>query len=76
MFFPSASQQELIGFLAIDSARGKRPFKPSNIIFAQTILDHVTTQIENIKLLDEALSRAQELITLNQIQSNIRQMYG
>lgn len=71
MLIPSASQQEIIGFLAIDSARGKRPFKPSNIIFAQTILDHVTTQIENIKLLDEALSRAQELITLNQIQSNI-----
>ncbi len=71
VLIPSASQQELIGFLAIDSARGKRPFKPSNIIFAQTILDHVTTQIENIKLLDEALSRAQELITLNQIQSNI-----
>lgn len=71
MLIPSASQQELIGYLAIDSAKGKRPFRPSNITFAQTILDHITTQIENIKLLDEALSRAQELITLNQIQSNI-----
>ena len=71
MLIPSASQQELIGFLAIDSVRGKRPFKSSNIIFAQTVIDHLTTQIENIKLLDEALSRAQELITLNQIQSNI-----
>lgn len=71
LLVPSASQQELIGFMAIDSARGERPFKPSNVIFAQTIVDHLTTQTENIKLLDEALSRAQELITLNQIQSNI-----
>jgi signal transduction histidine kinase/putative methionine-R-sulfoxide reductase with GAF domain len=71
LLLPSASQQDLIGFMAIDSTQGKRPFKPSNIIFAQTVVDHLTTQIENVKLLDEALSRAQELITLNQIQSNI-----
>jgi GAF domain-containing protein len=58
LLIPSASQQELIGFLAIDSVRGKRPFKPSNIIFAQTVIDHITTQIENIKLLDEALEAA------------------
>lgn len=71
LFIPAASQQDLIGFMAIDSARGKRPFKPSNVIFAQTVVDHLTTQIENLKLLDEALSRAQEMITLNQIQSRI-----
>ncbi len=71
LLLPLASQQELIGFMAIDSVQSKRPFKPSNIIFAQTIIGHLTTQIENIKLLDEALNRAQELITLNQIQSNI-----
>ncbi len=71
LIVPSASQQELLGYLAIDSLTGLRPFTPSNIIFAQTVVDHLTTQIENIKLLDEALNRAQELITLNQVQSNI-----
>ncbi|MCP5095029.1 MAG: GAF domain-containing protein [Chloroflexi bacterium] len=74
LLLPSASQQDLIGFMAIDSSQGQLPFKPSNIIFAQTIVDHLTTQIENIKLLEEALNRAQELITLNQIQSNIAGM--
>ena len=70
-FIPSASQKELIGYLAVDTDDPKRPFHQSNLIFAQTVVSHLTTQIENIKLLDEALSRAQELITLNQIQSNI-----
>jgi signal transduction histidine kinase len=71
LLIPAASQQEIMGFLAIDSHRGTRPFTNHNIIFAQTVVDQLTTQIENIKLLDEALERAQELITLNQIQANI-----
>lgn len=71
LLVPSTSQQELLGFVAIDSHRGERPFTPSNIRFAQTVVDMLTTQLENIKLFDEALQRAQELITLNQIQSNI-----
>jgi signal transduction histidine kinase len=71
LLIPSASQQEVMGFLAIDSHRGTRPFTNHNIIFAQTVVDQLTTQIENIKLLDEALERAQELIMLNQIQANI-----
>lgn len=68
---PAASQHDLIGYLAIDSHRGTRPFNPNNITFTQTAVDLLTTQLENIKLFDEALQRAQELITLNQIQSNI-----
>ena len=71
LLVPATSQQELMGFMALDSSRGKRPFSPNNVIFAQTVLDHLTTQVENIKLLEEALIRAQELITLNQIQSHI-----
>ncbi len=70
LLIPLASQQDLIGFLALDG-RGKRPFPTHNIIFAQTVVDHLTTQIENLKLLDETLARAQELIALNQIQTNI-----
>src|SRR5690606_10822008 len=54
LLVPAASQQELMGFMALDSSRGKRPFSPSNIIFVQTVIDHLTTQIENIKLLEEA----------------------
>ena len=71
LLIPAASQQELLGYLAIDSHSGERPFTRSNLLFAQTIVDHLTTQLENIKLLDEALHRAQELITLNQVQFNI-----
>ncbi|MBK8984695.1 MAG: GAF domain-containing protein [Chloroflexi bacterium] len=70
LLIPAASQQDLIGFLALDSV-GQQPFSASSIIFAQTVVDHLTTQIENLKLLDEALTSAQELIFLNQIQSNI-----
>ena len=71
LLIPAASQQELLGYLAIDAVGGERPFTRSNLLFAQTVVDHLTTQLENIKLLDEALHRAQELITLNQVQSNI-----
>ena len=71
LLIPAASQQELLGYLAIDSVSGERPFTQSNLLFAQTVVDHLTTQLENIKLLDEALRRAQELITLNQVQSSI-----
>ncbi|MBE2219974.1 MAG: GAF domain-containing protein [Anaerolineae bacterium] len=70
LIIPLASQQDLIGFLTLDAA-SKRPFTSNNIIFAQTVVDHLTTQLENLKLLDEALTRAQELIFLNQIQSSI-----
>ncbi len=71
LLIPATSQQELIGFLALDSQRGQRPFNQANTIFAQTIVDHLTTQLENLNLLEDTLSRAQELITLNQIQSGI-----
>lgn len=70
LLIPAASQQELIGFLALESA-GKRAFTPNHIILAQTVVEHLNTHLENLKLLDEALSSAQELIFLNQIQSNI-----
>lgn len=71
LLIPSASQKELTGFMALDSRHGTQPFSQNNINFARTIVDHLTTQIENLKLLDEALNRAQELITLNQIQANV-----
>lgn len=71
LIIPASNQQELMGYLAIDTSQVLRPFTQAHIIFAQTVVDQLVTQIENIKLLDEALERAQELITLNQIQTNI-----
>ncbi|MFQ5419429.1 MAG: GAF domain-containing protein, partial [Anaerolineae bacterium] len=71
LIIPASSQQDLIGFMALDSKRGIRKFKQTNIVFARTVVEQLTTQIENLKLLDEALDRAQELITLNQIHSRI-----
>lgn len=71
LLIPAANLQEVMGFLAIDSRQGTRPFTPAHIIFAQTVVDQLVTQLENQKLLDEALQRAQEMITLNQIQATI-----
>jgi signal transduction histidine kinase/putative methionine-R-sulfoxide reductase with GAF domain len=71
LLVPAISQKELIGFMALDSQHEKLPFSQSNRQFAQTIVDQLTTQIANIKLLDEALNRAQDLVTLNQIQSQV-----
>jgi signal transduction histidine kinase/ActR/RegA family two-component response regulator len=71
LLVPAVSQQELIGFLTLDSHRSQRQFTPGNIKFARTIADQFTTTTESIKLYDEALHRAQELITLNQIGAHI-----
>lgn len=68
---PAFSQQELIGYMALDSKRSKRPFSEKNIKFAQTVVEQATIQIENLKLYEDALHRAQDLIMLNQIGSNI-----
>jgi signal transduction histidine kinase/ActR/RegA family two-component response regulator len=71
LLIPAVSQQELIGFLTLDSHRSQRQFTPGNIKFARTVADQFTTTTESIKLFDEALRRAQELITLNQIGAHI-----
>lgn len=71
LLIPVFSQQELIGYMALDSKQRKPGFNKTSIIFAQTVLDHLATQLENINLLNDAHTRAQELITLNQIQANL-----
>lgn len=68
---PAASQQELIGYMALDSLGSLRPFTNKNIKFAQAVVEQATTHIENLKLYEDALSRAQELVRLNQIGSTI-----
>ncbi|MEM7115927.1 MAG: GAF domain-containing protein [Chloroflexota bacterium] len=68
---PAFSQQELLGYMALDSKRSKRPFSDKNVKFAQTVVEQATVQIENLKLYEDALHRAQDLIMLNQIGSTI-----
>lgn len=68
---PAASQQELIGYMALDSTGSLRPFTEKNIKFAQAVVEQATIQIENLKLYEDALSRAQDLVRLNQIGSTI-----
>lgn len=68
---PAASQQELIGYMALDSTGSLRPFTEKNIKFAQAVVEQATIQIENLKLYEDALSRAQELVRLNHIGSAI-----
>jgi signal transduction histidine kinase/ActR/RegA family two-component response regulator len=71
LLIPAISQQDLIGYLTLDSRRTQRQFTAANIKFARTVADQFTTTMESIKLFDEALHRAQELITLNQIGAHI-----
>lgn len=68
---PAARQQELIGYMALDSMGSLRPFTDKNIQFAQAVVEQATTHIENLKLYEDALSRAQDLVRLNQIGSTI-----
>jgi signal transduction histidine kinase/CheY-like chemotaxis protein len=67
---PAVSQGKLIGFISLDSYQG-RSFSASETNFAQAIADQFTTAVEGIKLFDEAVRRAQELVSLNQIGSRI-----
>ncbi len=74
LLIPAISQYQIIGYLAVDSTHGKRPFSQNNITFTQTVVDLLTTQLENVKLFNDTLKRSQELITLNQIQTTITQV--
>ena len=67
LIIPAFSQQELIGFITLEAFNAARAFSATEINFARTLVDQLSTQIENLALFDDALTRAQELITLNQI---------
>ena len=67
LLIPALNQQTLIGFMALDLLQGHRRFNNTQINFAQTLVDQLNTQLENLALFDDALSRAQEMITLNQV---------
>ena len=67
LLIPALNQQKLMGFMALDLLQGHRTFSSTQINFAQTLVDQLNTQLENLALFDDALSRAQEMITLNQI---------
>ena len=67
MSFPIRVQHQILGFLALDSASGDRPFTATNRNFAQNAVAQLTTFLENLSLFDEATKRAQDLIQLNQV---------
>jgi GAF domain-containing protein len=69
---PAFSQhQMLLGAVLLDSFSPNAPFSPEAIQFAQTGTDQFTTSIENVIFFDEALERAKQMITLNQIGARI-----
>jgi len=68
---PIMGQQDVLGFLALDSNSGDRPFTVSNKNFAQNAVAQLTTFLENISLFAEANTRAQELIQINQVVSRL-----
>ena len=71
LLLPAISQGEVTGIVTLDSRSDERIFTRDNITFAQAAVAQFTTTIENIIFFDEALRRAQELITLNQISARI-----
>lgn len=71
LLIPAITQQELLGFVALDSFKSNYFFRQEDINFAQAVTDQLTTAIESIHRYEEALRRAQELITLNQIGARI-----
>jgi signal transduction histidine kinase/CheY-like chemotaxis protein len=71
LLVPAITQQELLGFVALDSFKSNYFFRQEDINFAQAVTDQLTTAIESIRRYEEALRRAQELITLNQIGARI-----
>jgi GAF domain-containing protein/HAMP domain-containing protein len=75
LLVPAISQGKPIGFISLDSYQ-ERPFTGAESNFVQAIVDQFTTTIEGIKLFDEAMRRAQELVSLNQIGARISSSLG
>ena len=71
LFVPVISQRDLTGFIMLDSAEGYWPFTASSINFTRTAADQFAVTNENFVLFNQTLDKAQELVTLNQIGSNI-----
>jgi GAF domain-containing protein/HAMP domain-containing protein len=75
LLVPAISQGKPIGFISLDAYQ-ERPFSDAESNLAQAIADQFTTTIEGIKLFDEAMRRAQELVSLNQIGARISSSLG
>lgn len=69
---PAFSQhQMLLGAVILDSFNPSASFTADSINFTRIATDQFVTSVENIIFFDEALARAQQLITLNQIGARI-----
>lgn len=64
---PAFSQQQLLGYLALDFVHHSHRLDRSALNYTQALIDQLVPFLENLRLLDDALHRAQEFIALNQI---------
>ncbi len=65
--FPLRSQVQLLGYLALDGVGDRERLRPTQRNFVQAVLRQLNTALENLRLLEDTLQRAQDLISLNQI---------
>ncbi len=68
---PASSQGDLIGYLALDSKKENALFDLNSRNFAQSVVEQLNKVIENTRLLEDTLHRAQDLVNLNQFGARI-----
>lgn len=71
VLIPAFSQKQLVGYLALDFYSSPHRLNRSGYNYAQAVVGQLTTFLENIRLLDDTLRSAQELVALNQIGTHI-----
>ncbi len=71
LVIPAYSQLELIDFIILDAFDPLWVFSQAQQRFAWTATEQFTVTYENMDLFDEALTRAQELVAVNQIGARI-----
>lgn len=71
VLIPAFSQKQLVGYLALDFHSSPHRLNRSSYNYAQAVVGQLTTFLENIRLLDDTLRSAQELVALNQIGTHI-----
>lgn len=71
IFIPAFSQQQFIGYLALDLPGNPQSVNRSSYNYTQAVIGQLTTFLENLRLLDDTMRSAHELVTLNQIGTHI-----
>ncbi|HSH01534.1 MAG TPA: GAF domain-containing protein [Anaerolineae bacterium] len=71
ILFPAIQQKKLIGFLSIEDYSAQYPLSLSEQNFISSVLDQLTTTLDNLQLFDNTVRHAQELMTLNRVGTQI-----